>query len=141
MPFLTAFMIKVFISYSHADEELRRQFDVHLKSLQRQGIVDVWHDRRIGAGEDLADAIDEALAAADRILLLVSPDFIASSYCSEIEMQEAMRRHDAGDAIVIPVIGRACDWQGLSFGRLRATPPTGGRSGYILISIPHFLRS
>lgn len=118
-------MVRIFISYSHADEELRRHLDVHLTSLQRQRIVDVWHDRRIGAGEDFASAIDAALASAQIILLLVSPDFIASAYCYEIEMQEALRRHDAGEAIVIPVIARACDWKGLPFGRLRATPTDG----------------
>ena len=115
-------MVSVFISYSHVDEELRRQLDTHLMSLRRQGLIDVWHDRRIGAGEEFPKAIDDALADAEIILLLVSPDFIASSYCYEIEMQEALRRHEIGTAVVIPVILRACDWHDLPFGKLHATP-------------------
>jgi hypothetical protein len=61
----------------------------------------------------------------DIILLLVSADFVASDYCYDIEMKRAMERHEAGEAIVIPVILRACDWHGAPFGKLNATPPDG----------------
>ncbi len=56
------------------------------------------------------------------ILLLVSPDFIASDYCYEIEMKRALERHDAGECRVIPVFLRACDWKGSPFGRLQGLP-------------------
>ena len=69
-------MVTIFISYSHADEELRRQLDVHLAALRRQGVVDIWHDRKIRAGEEFANEIDGALSTANIILLLVSADFI-----------------------------------------------------------------
>jgi hypothetical protein len=58
----------------------------------------------------------------DIILLLVSPDFLASEYCYGIEMARAMERHSAGEAIIIPVILRACEWQHAPFGNLNATP-------------------
>ena len=61
----------------------------------------------------------------DIILLLVSPDFIASDYCYDIEMRRAVERHDAGEAIVIPVILRPCDWHGAPFGKLQAVPKDG----------------
>jgi hypothetical protein len=118
-------MVTIFISYSHADEELRRQLDVHLAALQRQGVVDVWHDRKIRAGEEFANEIDGALSTANIMLLLVSADFINSDYCFSIEMTEALRRHERHDAVVIPVILRACDWHDLPFGKLRATPTDG----------------
>lgn len=118
-------MIRVFISYAHADEALRQELDKHLTSLKRQGIIETWHDRRITAGQEWAAAIDGNLKAAKVILLLVSADFIASSYCYEDEMQEAMRRHEAGEAVVIPVILRACEWTGLPFGKLQAATRDG----------------
>lgn len=118
-------MLTVFISYTHADEELRRQLDVHLAGLRRQGVVDIWHDRKILAGQEFANEIDGALSTAHIILLLVSADFINSDYCFSIEMTEAMRRHERHEAIVIPVILRACDWHDLPFGKLRATPTDG----------------
>jgi hypothetical protein len=118
-------MIRVFISYAHADESLRQEFDKHLTSLKHQGIIETWHDRRITAGQEWAAAIDENLRTSDLILLLVSADFISSPYCYETEMQEAIRLHAAGKAIVIPVILRPCEWHGLPFGKLQAATRDG----------------
>jgi hypothetical protein len=104
---------------------LRDQLEKHLVALQRQGVISSWHDRRITAGTELADAIDGHLDAADVILLLISPDFIASDYCYDREMKRAMERHRKGEARVIPVILRPCDWKDLPFGTLLATPRDG----------------
>jgi hypothetical protein len=115
----------LFFSYSHKDEGLRDQLETQLAMLKRQGVIDAWHDRRIPAGGELDREIDQHINTDDIILLLVSPDFIASDYCYEVEMKRAMERHDAGEAIVIPVILRACDWHPAPFGRLRAVPRDG----------------
>jgi hypothetical protein len=115
----------LFFSYSPADESLRDQLEKHLSSLQRQGIISSWHDRRIGAGTDLGEAIDSHFEAADTILPLISPDFISSDYCYEREMNRALEKHQKGEARVIPVILRPCDWHGLPFGKLLATPKDG----------------
>lgn len=113
-------MSKVFLSYSHSDETFRNQLDKQLSLLKRQGIIDIWHDRLIGGGEELNREISTHLESANIILLLVSADFLASDYCYEREMIRAMERHESGDAIVIPVILRACDWHGAPFGKLMA---------------------
>lgn len=118
-------MAKLFFSYSHRDEEMRNELETHLSPLKRQGIIEAWHDRRIGAGKEFGHEISEHLENADIILLLISPYFIGSDYCYDIEMQRAMERHKAGDARVIPVILHPCDWQTLLFGKLLATPNDG----------------
>jgi hypothetical protein len=115
----------LFFSYSHADEKLRDQLETQLAILKRQEIIEMWHDRRIGAGAEFARDIDQHVETDDIILLLISPDFLASDYCYEKEMLRAMARHEAGEAIVIPVILRPCDWQGTPFGKLNATPTDG----------------
>lgn len=115
----------VFFSYCHADEPLRDQLEKQLAMLKRQGVIDSWHDRRIDAGREIDAAIDEHINSDEIILLLVSPDFIASDYCYNIEMARAMERHNAGEAIVIPVILRACDWHHAPFGKLLGTPQDG----------------
>jgi hypothetical protein len=115
-------MATVFFSYSHVDEQLRDQLEKHLSMLKRQGIIKTWHDRRIPAGDALDSSIDKRLDEADVILLLVSPDFLASTYCYDVEMQRAMERHRAGEARVIPIILRYCDWHAAPFGQLIATP-------------------
>jgi len=93
--------------------------------LKRQGVIETWHDRRIGAGQNIDHVIDDHINTDDIILLLVSPDFIASDYCYEVEMTRALERHQTGEAIVIPVILRACDWHPAPFGKLLATPRDG----------------
>ena len=118
-------MAKLFFSYSHRDEDLRDELEIHLAALKRQGIIEAWHDRRIGAGKEFDHEISEHLEESDIILLLVSPYFIASDYCYDVEMQRAMERHNAGEVRVIPVILHPCDWHTLPFGKLLATPKDG----------------
>ncbi|MDQ3817128.1 MAG: DUF4113 domain-containing protein [Acidobacteriota bacterium] len=117
--------IKLFCSYSHKDEEFRNELEIHLAALKRQRIIETWHDRKIGAGKEFDSEISGHLESAQIILLLVSPYFIASDYCYDIEMKRAMERHTCGEARVIPVILHPCDWQGLPFGKLTATPKDG----------------
>lgn len=114
--------LNVFFSYSHKDEELRDELEVHLALLKRQGILRAWHDRKITAGKEWKDDIDENLQRADVILLLVSPYFIASDYCWDVEVKRAMERHAAGEALVIPIILRPVDWGSAPFSRLQGLP-------------------
>jgi len=114
--------IKLFISYAHRDEDLRLELDDHLSNLQRQQIISGWHDRRIAPGQEWADQIDNALNEAQIILLLISARFMASDYCYAKEMVRAIERHDAGEAVVIPIILSACDWQGAPFSKLQPLP-------------------
>jgi hypothetical protein len=118
-------MATIFFSYSHADEALRDRLEVHLALLKRQGVIETWHDRRIAPGEPIDRSIGARLDTAEVILLLVSPDFVASDYCYDVEMTRALERHERGEAVVIPVILRPCDWQGAPFGDIKALPKDG----------------
>lgn len=118
-------MITVFVSYSHRDEEFRNELEAHLAMLKREGLISIWHDRRISAGREVDSSISEELENAQLFLLLVSPYFLASDYCVEREMARALERHKAGDARVIPIIVNPCEWQRAPFGGLRATPTDG----------------
>lgn len=117
--------IDIFISYTHADESYRQQLETHLIALQRQGLIRIWHDRKIAPGAERAREIDSHLNAAHLILLLVSPDFIASDYCYGDEVTRAMERHEAGDARVIPIIVRPTYWQNTPLGKLLPLPTDG----------------
>ena len=59
------------------------------------------------------------------MLQLVSSSFLASEYCYSIEMKPAMDRHVSGNAVVVPVIVRPCDWRAAPFGELLAVPKDG----------------
>ncbi len=119
---IAAAPIEIFFSYSHRDEELRDELAIHLSMLKRQRLIAAWHDREITAGSDFAGTIDAHLNSASIILLLVSASFLASDYCYELELGQAMKRHAAGQAQVIPIILKPCDWTSAPFGKLQALP-------------------
>lgn len=112
----------LFFSYSHKDEGLRDELETHLKLLQRQRIISTWHDRKILPGQEWDHEIDNQLERASIILLLISSDFIASDYCWDKEVKRALERHNAKEAVVVPVMLRSCDWKGTPFGKLQGLP-------------------
>ena len=64
--------------------------------LSQQDAIHVWHDRRIEPGADWKKEIDKNLEEADIVLLLISADFMASQYCTGIEMKRALDRQGIG---------------------------------------------
>lgn len=118
-------VLKVFYSYAHQDKKLRDELAKHLSGLQRQGIITGWHDGEIGAGSEWDVQLKKHLNLSDIILLLVSPDFIASDYCYCREMKQALERHQRGEAYVIPILLRSTAIQGLPFALLQFLPRDG----------------
>lgn len=113
--------IEVFISYSKQDKELRDGLLAHLRPLEREGII-TWHDRQILPGTEWNEEIKARLNAADIILLLISADFLATDYCTQVEIPEALRRHEAGKVTVMPVILRSCGWKYTPLAKIQAYP-------------------
>ncbi len=116
----------IFVSYADEDEFFRQELEKHLQMMHRLELIQVWHDRNISAGADWKQQTSEFLNTADIILLLISPDFLASDYRYSIEMTRAMERHVAKEARVIPIILRPMSWEGAPFAKLRLLP-TGGK--------------
>jgi tetratricopeptide (TPR) repeat protein len=114
--------IRLFYSYSHKDQKLRQELEKHLSILRRQGVIAQWHDQQIDAGENWRDAIDAHLRDAQIILLLISPDFLASSFCYDVEVRTALTQLQAERARVIPIILRPTDWGETPFSDLQALP-------------------
>src|SRR5256714_10516842 len=114
--------IEIFYSYAHEDEPWRIELEKHLALLRRLEVISNWHDRDISAGAEWGREIDKHLNTAQIILLLISPDFMASDYCYSIEMKQAIERHERGEAKVIPIILRPVYWQGAPFSKLQTLP-------------------
>jgi hypothetical protein len=112
-------------AYSHRDEQMKQELIKHLSPLQRTGLVAEWHDRRIEPGADWEREINLHLNRSHIILLLISADFIYSDYCYGVEMIRALEREALGEARVVPVILRPCDWHALPFGKLQGLPQDG----------------
>jgi hypothetical protein len=117
--------LRIFCSYSHKDEEYVNDLRDSLRGLERQGLIEWWHDRQIVPGWEWEEAIDKNLRTADVVILLVSRDFMASDYVYEKEIDKAIERQARGEARVIPIIVRPAAWEETSFGKLQALPKDG----------------
>lgn len=117
--------MKVFVSYSHVDKDLKDRLVKHLRPLEHENLVEVWVDHQIKAGDDWDREIAKKLSTADIVLTLVSIDFINSKYCYDIELEKALEREAEGESTVIPVILRSCLWTKSPLGRLKALPTDG----------------
>jgi len=118
-------MTKAFISYSHKDSAILDRLHTHLAILRREGTINEWYDRQILAGGELSQEISSELQKAKLFLALVSPDFLSSNYCYEIEMKMAIELHEAGKIRIIPIIVEPCDWQSSPLARFKAIPRDG----------------
>jgi hypothetical protein len=113
--------IRIFVCYAHRDEPLFNRLKRQLRPFLEQGLIEVWYDRDISPGVEWEPEISSNLYAAHIILLLISPDFMESSYCRGVEMKRALERHERGEANVIPIILRPTHWQDM-LGNIQALP-------------------
>jgi len=118
--------IKLFVSYAHADDPLKRDFDIQCAALIHDNLIEVWSDSGISAGTRWETEIVKRMDAADVIVMLVSPAFLGSEFIRTKELPHAMDRHEAGQALVIPVIARECLWKHAALADLQVLPK-GGR--------------
>jgi hypothetical protein len=117
--------IEIFFSYAHEDEDLMDAVRRQLIIFDRRGLIRKWHDRKIPPGDAWRRSIDSRIRRARIVLLFLSPYFIESDYCYEIEMMVALKRHHLGEAVVIPVVLRPCAWQETPLAFLQALPKDG----------------
>lgn len=113
---------QVFYSYSHKDETLRDQLATYLAPLTQKKSIVEWHDRKILPGTDWNAEINTQLDSADLVVVLLSPDFLASDYCFGIEMEKAFTRLKRGEVKLVPILLRPCLWEESRFSALQIIP-------------------
>ena len=113
--------MKLFYSYCHIDEHFRDEVAKFLAPLRDSARIEEWHDRRIQAGAGIHCEIDKNIDDSDIILLLLSPDYLASAEC-KAEMRIAMDLRHRNGTSVIPIILRPCGWKSYDISDLRAVP-------------------
>ena len=116
---------KVFISYSHKDEDAMKELDKFLGPLERDGKISIWTDRKILPGQVWKNEILRELESADLTLLLVSANFLDSDFINKEEIPRAFKRMDEHGKSVIPIILNYCLWDSTSIKDLQATPRDG----------------
>src|SRR5712692_6263786 len=113
--------VELFYCYAREDIALHKELDKHLSGLKDQLSLRVWHNREIRPGVEWEQEIHIHLNTAHIILLLVSPDFMASEYCSK-ETNQALKRHEQGSTCVIPILLRPVNCEGAPFSSLHMLP-------------------
>lgn len=114
--------VSIFYSYSRKDEDLRDELHAHLSTLKRSGLIDQWYDGKIDPGTNPHQEIDENIEKADLILALISSDFVDSDYCYSKELARALSRHNANEAVLLPILVRACDWEDQPISQIQSLP-------------------
>jgi len=99
---------QIFISYSHNDREYLDRLLIHLKPLEKEGLIDVWADTRLKAGDQWRVEIKKALDRASVAILLVSADFLASDFITENELPPLLLKAQEQGTRIIPVILKPC---------------------------------
>ena len=121
----TTDFFEIFYSYVRQDEHLAKKLQNQLVLLKRQNLITDWYADKIIPGQEASQEIFKHLNAARIILLLISPDYVASEQY-DTEVTRAMERHDAQEATVIPIILRpTAGWQDAPFGKLQSIPRAG----------------
>jgi len=114
--------IQIFIAYSQKDGTELDALRTHAAPLLRRGNVTIWFDGEIKPGKVWDEEIKANLHAADIILMLLSSHSLASDYFYEQEVKDALKRHEAGTARVVPVVLSACLWQETPLADLQGLP-------------------
>lgn len=115
----------IFIAYSHNDLRFKDELKKFLRPLLNTKRASLWDDHDIEAGKEWEAEIKKRLYGADIILLLVSPDSLASDYFYGKEVAVSLERHEKGEAVVVPVIIRPCAWTITPLAKLEALPAKG----------------
>ncbi len=101
----------VFISYHRDDEAEKNKLLSHLGVLERDGLIDVWNDDRIGAGSDWEQEIQAAINQARVAVLLVTANFLNSNFILGQQIPALLNRRENEGLTVFPIIARACAWK------------------------------
>jgi hypothetical protein len=117
---------RIFISYSHKDEEWKERVESHLGVLARQGLLDFWSDRKIDVGDEWFSAIEKEINQADAAILLISANFLNSDFILKEEVSRLLERRRNGGMRIIPLIIKPCAWKKVQWlSSLQARPKDG----------------
>lgn len=106
------FIPKIFISYSHEDENYKDELKKHLAILNYKVKATIWDDRLLEAGSNYNMQIDKAFQESNIFIMLISSDYFASDYCM-YEFEKILNMPE--DTKRLPIIVRDCYWK-LLFG-------------------------
>jgi len=121
-------MKKIFISYSHMDEEWKDKLRPHLKVLEQLGEIVIWDDRKIGAGAEWYDEIKDEMKDADAAVCLISHNYLASDFVNKEEIPYLLERRENEGMALIPILIHPCLWKAVPWLKALQMYPRDGKS-------------
>lgn len=112
--------LKVFITYSHRDAAAKDKLITLLAGLERENLINVWHDNEITPGDKWHDVISSNLTDSDILFYLVSASSLDSKTCNT-ELVKSL----SGNTRVIPIILESCDWPNHQLSDFEVLPDRG----------------
>ncbi|GEM_PF-4381751 len=117
--------ISIFISYSHLDskwfESDKELFDLipFLERSLSMKNVKFWYDRHPGkgieAGEKFKTKIETQIDMSDIAILLISQEFLNSTFIAEVELPRIQENYEKGNLHVFPILLEPTDWEEIEF--------------------------
>lgn len=104
--------LKGFVSYATVDGEAVDTLMACLHTDKQGFDLDIWRSSGIAPGSQWDSQIMAAIEAADVFIVCVSPAFLASRYCYEVELPAIRRRARETGALVLAVLLEPCAWWG-----------------------------
>jgi hypothetical protein len=96
----------IFISYSHQDREFVENLATHLIKARAHVWVDRWE---LKVGESILTRVQEAIAGASALLVILSKASVASEWCRKELNAGLMRELDEKRVVVLPVLIEDCE--------------------------------
>lgn len=102
---------QIFISYSHKDSKWLQRLQIHLRPLEKLGVIDRWDDTRIRVGARWRNEIKKAIERARVAVLLISADFLASEFIVDNELPPLLQAAAYEGVMILPVIISPCRFE------------------------------
>jgi len=119
--------MKIFISYSHKDEEWKNRLEEQLKVFEIEGNIEIWSDSKIQTGDRWFVEIKKAIEQSNIAIILISTSFLISDFICKKEIPAIMQKMSREEHFVVfPIILEPCNWKFIDWlSQLQVQPKDG----------------
>jgi len=110
---ITKLVKRIFVSYSSKDRAYLDQLCSHLELYRKAEQIDYWSDLMLSPREEWNQQIEDEMKRANILIMLLSPDYFATSYIvdKEIPLAQALQEDPAQRKQVYWILLRPCSYE------------------------------
>lgn len=117
--------VRVLVSYAPEDKRYFNTLSGHLKTLERNRSIELWHAGKVAPGANRDNEIAKKLDSSHLIILLISVNYINHDEIYERELKGALERRRAGVVQIIPILIGAVELMGTPLAEMQLLPRHG----------------